>query len=69
MRWAPLPPTSLKNCLPNGDCFARQGRATAAGRNLTVAATGARTMVLNLLIENMSEPYDAKAILAALAQV
>ena len=25
IRWAPLPPTSLQNCLPDGGCFARQG--------------------------------------------
>ena len=27
--WAPLPPTMLQNCMPDGGCFARQGRMTA----------------------------------------
>ena len=25
IRWAPLPPSSLQNCLPDAGCFARQG--------------------------------------------
>ena len=25
IKWAPLPPTSLQNCLPDAGCFARQG--------------------------------------------
>ena len=37
-RWAPLPPTALTNCLPNGDCFVRQGSATVGGRNLVVCS-------------------------------
>lgn len=41
IQWAPLPPAMLQNCLPNGDCFARQGRLVAGGRTLTVMATGA----------------------------
>jgi hypothetical protein len=64
--WAPPPVTSLKNCLPNGDCFAWEGRAVLDGRPMTVVATGARTMVLNLLIRNTAAPLGAPAILAAL---
>ena len=60
--------TSLKNCLPNGDCYAYQGSVTVGGRNLTVAATGARTMVVNLLFRNMSAPIGEPAVLAALKQ-
>ncbi len=67
-KWAPLPPTSLKNCLPNGDCFARQGAATIGGSKLAVVATGARTMVMNLLFRNMSAPIGEPALLAALKQ-
>ena len=67
-KWAPLPPTSLKNCLPNGDCFARQGSATVGGRNMTVVATGARTMVVHLLFRNMSAPLGESAVVAALEQ-
>jgi hypothetical protein len=25
IKWAPLPPRSLQNCLTDGGCFARQG--------------------------------------------
>ena len=67
-KWAPLPPTSLKNCLPNGDCFARQGTASVGGRNMTVVATGARTMVVHLLFRNMSAPLGEAAVVAALEQ-
>lgn len=68
IRWAPLPPASLKNCLPNGDCFARQGAAVIGGRNMAVVATGARTMVMNLLFRNLSTPIGEPAVVAALKQ-
>ncbi len=64
--WAPLPPTSLENCLPDGGCYTRQGRAAVGGRNLTVLATGARTMVLNLYFRNGSAPLGEAAVVAAL---
>ena len=66
IKWAPLPPTSLKNCLPNGDCFARQGNATVGGRTMTIVATGARTMVIHSMIRNTSAPLGGPAIVAAL---
>jgi hypothetical protein len=66
IKWAPLPAASLKNCLPNGDCFARQGNATVGDRAMTVVATGARTMVIHLLIRNTSAPLGGPAIVAAL---
>lgn len=68
LKWAPLPPTSLKNCLSNGDCFTRQGTATVGGRNLVVVATGARTMVFHLLFRNLSAPMGEPAVVAALKQ-
>lgn len=68
IKWAALPPTSLRNCLPNGDCYTRQGTATLAGRNLVVVATGARTMVVNLLFRSASAPMGERAIVAALKQ-
>ena len=67
-KWAPLPATSLKNCLPNGDCSARQGTATMGGTNWAVVATGARTMVMNLLFRNLSAPLGEPAVVAALRQ-
>lgn len=67
-RWAPLPPTSLTNCLPNGDCYARQGMVTVDGRQLAAVATGARTIVVTLLLRNQSAPFGDAAVLAALAQ-
>lgn len=68
IKWTALPPTSLRNCLPNGDCFTRQGTATLGGRNLVVVATGARTMVVNLLFRSASAPMGEPAVVAALKQ-
>ncbi len=59
--------TELKNCLPNGDCYARQGTAAIGGKTFTVAATGARTMVINILLRNTSAPFGEEALVAALA--
>lgn len=64
--WAPLPATSLQNCLPDGSCFARQGAATLGGRNLQVVATGARTMVIHVYLRNAGAPIGEAAVLAAL---
>ena len=50
--WAPLPPTSLKNCLPDLGCYTREGRLAIGGGTMTVVATGARTIVTNLYIRN-----------------
>ena len=50
--WAPLPPTSLKNCLPDLGCYTREGRLAIGGGTMTVVATGARTIVSNLYIRN-----------------
>jgi hypothetical protein len=68
MKWAPLAPTMLQNCLPNGDCFTLQGTAAVGGRNFTVVATGARTMVFHVLFRNMSAPLGEAAVVAALKQ-
>jgi hypothetical protein len=66
LKWAPLPPTSLKNCLPDGGCFTWQGAATIGGRNLTVIATGARTIPAHLYIRNPAAPFGEAAVLEAL---
>ncbi len=66
IRWAPLPPTMLDNCLPDGGCFARQGRMTIAGRNLVVVASGARTIVSHVYFRNAASPIGEAAVLAAL---
>jgi hypothetical protein len=68
IKWAAQPPTSLRNCLPNGDCYTRQGTTILAGRNLVVVATGARTMALNLLFRSASAPMGEPAVVAALKQ-
>jgi hypothetical protein len=68
VQWAPLPPTMLQNCLPDGGCFTRQGKAAVAGRNLVFIATGARAIVSNFYIRNMSAPFGEAAILAALKE-
>jgi hypothetical protein len=67
VKWAPQP-TELKNCLPDGGCYARQGAATVEGRNLTVMATGARTIVSNLYIRNAGAPIGEAAVVVALEQ-
>ncbi len=64
--WAPLPPTALANCLPTGDCFARQGVAAMGGSKLAVVASGARTMVLNLFIRNATGGAGDAAIVQGL---
>jgi hypothetical protein len=66
IKWAPLPPTMLQNCLPDGGCFTRQGATTIGGRNLMVIATGARTIVSNLYFRNMTASFGEAAVVAAL---
>jgi hypothetical protein len=68
VQWAPLPPTMLQNCLPDGGCFTRTGKAVIGGRNIVVMATGARTMVSNLYLRNVAAPFGEAAVLAALKE-
>jgi hypothetical protein len=68
IKWAPLPLTMLKNCLPDGGCFTRQGAASLGGRTLAVVATGARTMVLNLYFRNGATPFGEAAVVAAVRE-
>ena len=68
IKWAPLPPTALQNCMPDGGCFARQGTMSIAGRNLIVFATGARTIVSHVYFRNTGSPIGEDAVLAALKQ-
>lgn len=66
--WAAVPPTMLQNCLPDGGCFARQGRGTVAGRNLTTMASGARTIVSYVYLRNGSAAFGEGALLEALKE-
>lgn len=68
IQWAPLPPNSLQNCLPDGSCYTRAGKAVIAGRNLVVIATGARSIVQNLYLRNATAPFGEAAVLAALKE-
>jgi hypothetical protein len=68
-QWAPLPPIEPKNCLADGGCYVRQGKAVIAGRNLTLMATGARSIVSNLYLRNATAPFGEAAVLAALKEV
>ena len=68
IQWAPLPPTMLQNCLPDGGCFTRTGKAVIAGRNLAVLATGARTIVNSVYLRNAAAPFGEAAVLGALKQ-
>jgi hypothetical protein len=69
VQWAPLPPTMLQNCLPDGGCFARQGKAVIGGKNFIVMATGARTIVSNVYFRNVTAPVGEAAVVAALKQM
>lgn len=66
LRWAPLPPNALQNCLPDGACFTREGVAEIGGRKLTVLTSGARTMVGNYYFRNTGAPFGEAQVLAAL---
>jgi hypothetical protein len=66
LRWAPLPPKMLDNCLPDGGCFTRLGAGAIGDRKLAAVATGARTFVLNVYLRNMAAPFGETAVLAAL---
>ena len=66
VRWAPLPPNMLQNCLPDGGCFTREGVAEVGDRKLALVATGARTMVGNFYFRNTGTPFGEPALLAAL---
>jgi len=68
IKWAPLPPVSLENCLPDGGCFTRQGVATFGDRSLLVIASGARTMVTNLYFRGNARPMGEAVVLDALKQ-
>lgn len=66
IRWAPLPPVSLQNCLPDGGCFTRQGAATFGERNFLVIASGARTFVTNLYFRGKAGFIGEAVVLDAL---
>jgi hypothetical protein len=66
IKWAPLPPTMLQNCLPDGGCFTRQGSMAIAGKSLMVLATGARTIVSHLYFRNAGTPIGEAAVLEAI---
>ncbi len=66
VQWAPVPPTMLQNCLPDGGCFSRPGKAVIGGRNLVAVASGARTIVSNLYLRNATAPFGEAAVLTAL---
>jgi len=65
-KWAQLPPTSLKNCLPDGGCYARQGTLALGGRNFVLIATGARTIVSHVYLRNTGAAVGENAVLGSL---
>lgn len=69
VQWAPLPPAELKNCLPDGGCYSRPGKASIGGRNMIAVASGARTIVANVYLRNATAPFGEAAVLAALGGV
>ena len=64
--WAPLPPKSLRDCLPDGGCHVRQGTAYLGGRPFGVLASGGRGLVTHFHLRNAGEPVGGPAVLAAL---
>jgi hypothetical protein len=66
IKWAPLPPASLQNCLPDGGCFARQGMAKFGDHGLTVIASGARTIVTNIYFRSTARAMGEANVLDAL---
>src|SRR5215510_1531605 len=68
IKWAPLPQTSLQNCLPDGGCFARQGVAKFGDHSFTVIASGARTFVTNIYFRSNARAMGETNVLDALKQ-
>ncbi len=68
IKWAPLPPTMLQNCLPDGGCFTRQGSLAIGVTNLAVLATGARTIVSHVYLRNSGAPIGEAPVVAAVRQ-
>ncbi len=66
VKWAPLPPKELSDCLPTGDCYARQGMGAVGGRNVAVIAAGARTIVNSLYLRNAGAALGEAAVLESL---
>ncbi len=66
VKWAPLPPKELSDCLPTGDCYARQGMGVVGGRNMAVIAAGARTIVNSLFLRNAGAALGEAAVLDSL---
>ena len=64
--WVDIPPTNLQNCLPDGNCYVRQGAAVIGERNLTAIAAGARTFTTSLYLRNAGPPFGEQEILTAL---
>ena len=68
IQWAPLPPTMLTNCLPDGGCFTRQGALVLGDRKFMVLASGARTIVTHIYFRNATAPIGEAPVVAALKQ-
>lgn len=65
IKWAPQV-TSLQNCMPDGNCYVRQGAATIGKSNFAIVAAGARTMAITLYFRNSTTPLGEAAVVAAL---
>ena len=66
IKWAPLPPKMLDNCLPDGGCFTRVGTLAPGGQPMAIKATGARTIVSNFYIKNSGPALGEAPLIAAL---
>jgi hypothetical protein len=66
--WADLPATGLQNCLPDGNCYVRQGTVVVGERNIAATAAGARTFTTSLYLRNAAKPFGEASILTALRE-
>jgi hypothetical protein len=69
VRWQSGPPKMLNDALSDGTYFTLTGVAEIDGRRMSVMATGARTMVMNVYFRNTGAPLGEPAALAALKRV
>jgi hypothetical protein len=68
IKWAPLPPAMLTNCLPDGGCFTRQGTLVLGDKKFLVLASGARSMVSTIYFRNATSPIGEAPVVASLKQ-
>jgi hypothetical protein len=67
IRWGPGP-IMLSRASPDGNFFARPGQATLAGRPVTIAASGARSMIFSVYIRDPAPLAAPEALVGEFRQ-